>query len=215
MKLAPIRVVFMGWIALSQAQALELVLHDVTTSIESAPRDFDYTISDDLGTINGDDTFDVALELTAGLQHAWAVRGSRHGFMLGGQGVFSRALYSGDSSDGSLTGFAVRIEPAYALALTDNVILTCGFIADYGLAELKHHSSVGSANADGTWYRIGALTRLRWKLSRRWAVSADLGYDQASYDLDGDGLAVSLDQRGMRFGLGLNWSVWTAPVRLE
>lgn len=200
----------------SAASGVELVLHDLTAGLETLPAAFTFRLDDGIVTTSSDDAFDLALALSAGYLNAWSIRGSRHGLSLGLEGLASEQHYRSPSGDGVLRGLGVRLGMGYAVALNDQFTLLVGPSIDVGVAQLSHDAPLGSIDADGTWLRFGGSTRIRWRLpGRRWSLTAMGGWCTATHQLDGDGYELELEQSGLQFGIGCQWTLHTAPTRLE
>ncbi|MFM2089520.1 MAG: hypothetical protein RLZZ127_9 [Planctomycetota bacterium] len=193
--------------------ALELVERDLGIAVEVPPTDYDFTLERPGQSGSGSDAFDSATAVWLRGCYAFTGPGDRHGPLLGaGLGVEmdslptgSRSLYAGELSGG------------WGVAITDSLSAHALLRLQAGMAQLDLDAS-GAApafSASGMSVGYGAELGVSYALSERVVLTADAGWRQASEDLSGDGVDVTLEPAGPVIGLGLWWRLSSRPWRLE
>lgn len=183
----------------------ELVVADLRLGLDLRPTDFDYTVSNSLGSITGSDSFETGLGFSLRGLHAFDSPGASGGFVLGGEGTFAYHEYGSEES--AYTTYGLRVMGGYRYAITENWAIGALAFAGLGLAsfEIADSTSFDDITADGTVLEFGALLGTTYSLGQHWITELEFGWLESEADMEGSGLDVTVEESGFTVFFGLNY----------
>lgn len=201
--------------SVSSAGAAELVVRDLVIQLDFLPAAYEYKLTDNNGSREGDDEFESALGISVGGRYSFAGPGDSHGFIVGGQ--LCGAQYGSTDPDGHLTTYGAQVEGGYGLALNDRWTLSVLADVGYGLAtyDVTGGSSFPAFSASGTTLSYGVDLGVGFAVTERVLVGFELGYQIRTVSLSGSGIDIEVDQAGLRAALGLTYRFSARPRPLE
>lgn len=211
----PLLLVAMPGVAVDAAAA-ELVVRDLRVDVEWLPTDFDYTLTDSLGSAEGSDSFDIALGLHVGAMYSFAEAGDRGGWLLGGELSLGQYEFAGS---GTYETYGVRAMGGYAWQLSDEWFLLSEGYVGYGFADMAfpETQAFNAFNADGTTLDYGGRLGVGWHASERVLLSLTLGYGISDIELSNSSrnLDLELEQSGVSAMFGITYRFSDLPAPLE
>lgn len=192
----------------------ELRVADLRLGIESRPADFDFEISNDLGTVSGSDSFDSGFAVSARGLYALRRPGSAGGWLLGGEVSASWHQYDEESD---FTSLRLRGMGGYGYALSDRWAVHGLLYVGTGVAslDLADGDTYDGFTADGSLVDYGAVAGVRYELSRHWLLEAEAGWLESDAQLEGNGYDISVQETGPTFYIGATYRFGGLPPRLE
>ncbi len=200
----------------SVSASAELVLRDIRVTLENLPADFDFVVSNELGTTSGSDEFDSGLGFTIGGMYGFTGAGDHSGFLAGGELSYGTYAFG---SNGEYLTTGVRAFGGYGWQLTDSWYVLSEVYAGYAFATMTFPTTTafGSFDADGTNIEYGVRIGGGYAINDQWLVSLNLGYGWGEADLESSDqdLDLTIEQTGLSMMLGLTYRFSHLPGRLE
>lgn len=194
------------------AGAAEPRLADLRLIVEQRPTSASFSWQDAGGGADGTVDFTQALGLGIGARWGWGQPGMPWKLVAGVEAVMVRESFVG----GERTASLLRLEAAYAHALTDDWLLVVGPVAGGGPSRTRlDGGAIRPLELDGTLREAGLRAGLRWSLSRRWSLAADAGWLAGVDHASGDGASLDWRRSGPWAGLELAFTLDPRARRLE
>lgn len=196
------------------AGAAEFVVRDAQVELVALPTSFSYDLSGSSASTSGDDGFKSGTGLRVGTRWSWSLPGSSFGALAGADVVADGFTYSGG---GGMAAYGLRGAVGGGWALSDRWQMQGELGATYGRADLDlpGTASAPAQSAAGSFLGYDARLSASWQVARGLNVGLSAGWLQASYTLDGAGVAIDLKRSGLFIGLGIAWRIDDAPPTLE
>lgn len=199
-----------------QVPAAELVVRDVFLDLALAPTGFSYELSDDAGERSGDDDFDSAYGIAAGVAYSFAGAGRSHGPVGALALTWTDHAYA---DGGGLTDLGLRLQGGWAWAIADRwtVAGLVGVGGGTSTIELPATANHADFDADGIFIAYGLGVQGTWAPLDAWIVRLEVGWGVADHALSasGEDLDLTLETSGLEVALGVAWRWSTRPWRLE
>ncbi len=192
----------------------ELVVRDLTVSLELLPTGFSYTLDNAAGTRSGDDAFSSGYGVALGGRYSLSGPGDSTGFILGGEITAGSYAYQGG---GSMSTYGARLLGGYGWAFGDRWSINALIDAGAGAAnlELTGKAAFDHYAASGLYYSYAARVGLAFAATESLLLAAEAGYRGISSSLAAGGTTITLSGTGLCAGVGIWYRFSNSPSTLE
>jgi hypothetical protein len=194
--------------------AAELVVRDLSASLELLPTGFSYSLKNTTGTRSGTDAFSSGYGLAIGGRYSLSGPGDTTGFIVGSELTAGNFAYAGG---GTMTTYGARLLGGYGWAFTDRWSLAALIDAGGGAAnlELTGNDAFSHYAASGLFYSYAARLGVAFAATESLLLGAEVGYRGLSSSLSAGGTTITLDGTGLCAGAGLSYRFSNSPSTLE